>query len=142
VQKPRFYEAFDSQTRGEDSPQSLGTKHGVAKRTTYKWLKKRQTQGSPAYRKRRKLSIRFGRQLKLTNEQLQRLLSPSNHVRKQHYEHQIEHFGLSCGIRTLQGTNPYEESSFQIATERDERNMTRSIKRRPLMILGEHLLHR
>ena len=102
VKKSRFFEAYDSQTRGEDSLESLATKHGIAKRTAYKWLKKRQIQGSPAYRKSRKLSKRLGRQPKLTDEQLQRLLSPSNPVRNQHYEHQIEHFGLSCNIRTLQ----------------------------------------
>jgi hypothetical protein len=102
VKKSRFFEAYDSRTRGEDSLESLATKHGIAKRTAYKWLKKRQIQGSPAYRKTRKLSKRLGRQPKLINDQLQRLLSPSNPVRNQHYEHQIEHFGLSCGIRTLQ----------------------------------------
>jgi hypothetical protein len=56
VNKSRFFEVYDSRTRGEDSLESLATKHGIAKRTAYKWLKKRQIQGSPAYRKTRKLS--------------------------------------------------------------------------------------
>jgi hypothetical protein len=103
VKKTRFFEAFDSQKRGEDgSLQSLAVKHGITKQTAYNWLRQRQIQGSPAYRRSRKLSKRLGRQPKLTDEQLRRLLSPSNPVRNQHYEHQIEHFGLSCGIRTLQ----------------------------------------
>jgi hypothetical protein len=41
VKKPRFYQAYDSQTRGEESLQSLATKHGITKRTASNWLKQR-----------------------------------------------------------------------------------------------------
>ena len=104
VKKSRFFEAYDSQTRGEQSLQSLASQQGITKSTAHDWLRKRQIQGSPAYRRSRKFSKRLGRQPKLTDEQLQRLLSPSNPVRNQHYAHQIEYFGLSCSIRTLQIT--------------------------------------
>jgi transposase len=80
VKKSRFFEAYDSQTRGGESLQSLATKYGITKRTVSNWLKQRQIQGSPAYRRSRKLSKRLGRQPKLTDEQLQRLLSSSNPV--------------------------------------------------------------
>ena len=98
AKKTRFFEAYDSQTR---DIQSLAAEHNITKQTAYNWLKKRQIQGSPAYRK---LSKRLGRQPKLTNYQIRRLLSPSNPVRNQHYEHQIQHSELSYSVRTLQDT--------------------------------------
>jgi transposase len=100
VKKSRFFEAFDART--SQSIRSIAVQHGISERTATYWLNQRQNQGSPAYRRGRKLSKRLGRQPQLTDEQLQHLLSPSNPVRNQHYAHQIEHFGLSCGIRTLQ----------------------------------------
>jgi transposase len=72
VKKTRFFEAYDSQTRGI---QSLALEHNITKQTTYNWLKQRQIQGSPAYRRNRKLTERLGRHPKLTNHQIQRLLS-------------------------------------------------------------------
>jgi transposase len=102
VKKSRFFEAYDSQTRGEESLQSLASKHDIAKSTAYNWLQKRRNQGSPTYRRSRKHSTRLGRPLKLTNNQIQRLLSPSNPTRNQHYEHQIQHFNLPCKTCTLQ----------------------------------------
>jgi hypothetical protein len=79
-QEISIFEAYDSQTRGGESLQSLATNYVIIKRTASNWLKQRQTQGSPAYRRSRKLLKRLGRQPKLTDKQLQRLLSPSNPV--------------------------------------------------------------
>jgi hypothetical protein len=67
VKKTRFFEAYDSQTRGI---QSLAAEHNITKQTAYKWLKQRRIQGSPAYRRSRKLSERLGRQKKITNDQI------------------------------------------------------------------------
>jgi transposase len=78
VKKTRFFEAYDSQTR---SIKSLAAEHDITKQTAYNWLKQRQIQGSPAYRRSRKLSKRLGQQKKITNDQIQYLLSPSNSVR-------------------------------------------------------------
>lgn len=73
VKKSRFFEAFDSRTRDEgvlQSFESLAIRYGVTKRTACNWVKKRQIQGSPAYRKSRKLSQRLNRKQKLTNDQI------------------------------------------------------------------------
>jgi hypothetical protein len=107
VKKSRFFEAYDSRTRAKEpiqSLESLAIEHGISKSTAHKWLRKRQIQGSPAYRRSRKLSQRLGRRSKLTNDQIQCLLLPSNPTRNQHYKHQIQHFNLSCTTRTLQQT--------------------------------------
>jgi hypothetical protein len=102
VKKSRFFEAFDSRSHSKESLQTLATKHGITKRTACNWLQERRIQGSPAYRRSRKLSQRLGRKPKLTNDQIQRLLSPSNPTRNQPYEHQIQHFNLPCKTRALQ----------------------------------------
>jgi transposase len=107
VKKSRFFEAYDSRTRAKGpipSLESVAIKHGISKSTAQKWLQRRQVQGSPAYRRSRKLSQRLGRKQNLTNDQIQCLLSPSNPTQNQHYEHQIQHFNLPCTTRTLQQT--------------------------------------
>ena len=101
VKKTRFYQAYDSKTR---DVKSLAAEHNITKQTAYNWLRQHRIQGSPAYQRSRKLSECLGRQPILTNDQIQRLLSPSNPVQNQHYEHQIQHFNLSCCIHTLQET--------------------------------------
>ena len=101
VKKTRFYQAYDSKTR---DVKSLAAEQNITKQTAYNWLRQHRIQGSPAYQRSRKLSERLGRQPILTNDQIQRLLSPSNPVRNQHYEHQIQHFNLSCCVHTLQET--------------------------------------
>ena len=102
VKKTRFFEAYDPQTRGEESLQSLASKHGITKRTACNWLQQRRIPGSPAYRRGRNTSQRLGRKPQLTDDQLQRLLSPLNPARNQYYKHQIQHFKLPCKTRTLQ----------------------------------------
>jgi hypothetical protein len=100
VKKSRFFEAFDARTH--ESLHSFATQHAICKRTASYWLHQRQNQGSPAYRRSLKCSTRLGRPPKLTNDQIQCLLSPSNPTRNQHYEHQIQHFDLACSVSTLQ----------------------------------------
>ena len=102
VKKTRFFEAFDSHTRAEEPLESLAAKFDITERTAYKWLRQRRIRGSSAYRRSRKVPERLSRKSKLTNEQIRRLLSPSNPVRNQHYEYQIHHFNLPCTVRTLQ----------------------------------------
>jgi transposase len=102
VKKSRFFEAFD--TRTHESIRSIATQFDISEQTATYWLKQRRIQGSPAYRRSRKLSNRLGRQPVIMDTQIQCLLSPSNPVRNQHYEHQIQHFKLPCSTRTLQGT--------------------------------------
>jgi transposase-like protein len=45
VKKTRFFEAYDTKTRGI---KSLATEHNITKQTAYNWLKQHQIQGSPA----------------------------------------------------------------------------------------------
>ena len=101
IQKTRFFEAFDSRTCSKESLRSLAAKFDITFQTACNWLKKRQIQGSPAYRRSRKLSKRLGRRPKLTNDQIQHLLSSLNPTRNQHYSHQIQYFDLACGVSTL-----------------------------------------
>jgi hypothetical protein len=73
VKESRFFEAFDSRTRDEgalQSLESLAIKYDITKRTACNWLKQRQIQGSPAYRRSRQLSQRLDRKQKLTNDQI------------------------------------------------------------------------
>jgi hypothetical protein len=150
VNKCRFFETFDARTR---ESRSVATKHGITHQTACTWLKQRRIQGSPAYRRSRKLSTRLGRQPSLTNDQIQRLLSPSTL-----FEINITSIKFSILVSlvaflpftklfkrvqtVLDILNQYYSSSFQIATKKNEKSTVESIKRRPSMILGKYLLYR
>jgi hypothetical protein len=68
IKKSRFFEALDSRT-GE-TIRSIVTRYGIPPRTANYWVQQRDIQGSPAYRRTRKLSYRLGRKSKLTDTQL------------------------------------------------------------------------
>jgi len=101
IKKTRFFNAFDS--RNGASLRSISKAQHIDEKTGRRWLKERETLGSVAYRSSRKRSLKLGRPSKLTQEQCQQLINPSqNPVRNQQYEAQIEYHHLNVVKRTLQ----------------------------------------
>ncbi len=103
IKRARFFEAWDSRPPNQ-SIRAFAKLHGFSFSTTRYWVRQRQSLGSLAYRRTRKRSTRLGRKRKISDKDINKLLSPSNPVRKQHYEHQIDHFNLNCKPRTVQRT--------------------------------------
>jgi len=80
----------------------IAEKAGTKRRTAQLWLHQRKELGSPAYRRPRKKSEILGRTSKVTKDICKTLVHPSNLVRDQRYESQIEHFDISIKERQLQ----------------------------------------
>lgn len=100
VKKCRFYGAIDERERGE-TIKSIAKAQDIPYSTAKRWLHERRIHGDAAYRRTRKLSQRIGRPSKVSDEAIQRLVSPSNPVRRLHYEDQMEFHDIHCHPRTL-----------------------------------------
>ncbi|RDL42414.1 uncharacterized protein BP5553_02393 [Venustampulla echinocandica] len=98
----RFFDAWDTRAPGlslRQFCQDRDPDFGTASR----WLRQRNTFGSPAYRRTRRLSNKLGRPPIVSKEQCQMLVSPlRNPVRDQAYKAQIEFHKLGCKKRSLQ----------------------------------------
>jgi len=107
IERARFFDAFDD--RGE---QSLGdvlkrieARSGLKlpRRTAQYWLKQRTDYGSPSRRRtRRNTTTKLGPPHKLSQGDLQLILSPSrNQWREEHYQLQIQKLGLDTSVRSI-----------------------------------------
>jgi transposase len=101
VKKTRFFQAYDRKGPGE-SCRSISKEFGINHTTGSRWLQERETFGSPAYRTKRKKSMKLGRRSKISKETCRMLVSPSrNPVRDQTLEAQIAYHDLPVKRRQL-----------------------------------------
>jgi hypothetical protein len=97
----RFYDAWDEQEPGTSLRQFCDS-HEPDLSTASRWLRQRNTFGSPAYHRTRKLSQKLGRHSAVSEEQCKMLVSPTrNLVRDQALEAQIEYHNLGIKRRAL-----------------------------------------
>ena len=102
IKKSRFFEAYDEKDPKE-SMRAFATRCSIPRATAQRWLQQRELEGSAAYRRKRKQSIRLGRPSKVSKELCQQLCDPTqNPIRDQHLEAQISHFKVPVKIRQLQ----------------------------------------
>ncbi|KAH7384803.1 hypothetical protein BKA64DRAFT_149709 [Cadophora sp. MPI-SDFR-AT-0126] len=92
IEKTRFFNAYDREYPGKSIP-VLALESGTSEPTAKRWL--------AAYRHTRKRSKILGKQSRVSKEQCERLVSPSNPVRDQHLEAQIDHFNIEVKPRQL-----------------------------------------
>lgn len=97
IRKTRFFHAVD--TRGHKTLKEVCETEHLPERTGRYWLRQRSLIGDAAYRRTGK--HRSGRSIKVSDDQLNQLLSDTNPVRDQHYDCQIKHFDMNVSSRTL-----------------------------------------
>jgi hypothetical protein len=100
--KARFFDAWDS--RGpDDTVDTIAATKAPSLSSAYRWLRQRDTLGSPGLRRTRKLSKKLGRRSRVSAEVCKMLVSPSqNRVRDQQLEAQIEYHNIPVQARQLQ----------------------------------------
>ena len=100
--KARFFDAWDS--RGpNDTINTIAAAKAPSLSSAHRWLKQRNTLGSPGLRRTRKLSKNLGRPSQVSAGVCKMLVSPSqNHVRDQQLEAQIEYHNIPIQARQLQ----------------------------------------
>jgi transposase len=100
IEKDRFFNAYDRE-HGEKSIPTIAIESGTTESTAKRWLHDRRLNGRDAHRHTRKRSKVLGHKSRVTKEQCQRLVSPSNLVRDQFLEAQIKHFNIGVKPRQL-----------------------------------------
>ena len=102
LKRVRFFDAYDDQYPSK-SLRLISRENQLHVSTASYWLRQREQLGSPAYRHTRQRSEILGRRPKVSKEQCEILVSPTqNPVRDQHYEVQIKHHNLDTSVRQLQ----------------------------------------
>jgi hypothetical protein len=100
IEKTRFFNAYDRDHPAKSIPQ-LALESGTSEPTAKRWLRDRVKNQDSAYRHTRQRSKVLGKQSRVTKEQCERLVSPSNPVRGQFLEAQIDHFHVEVKPRQL-----------------------------------------
>jgi hypothetical protein len=103
IKRSRFFRAFDTKQKG-DSLAGICKQPdiSIAPSTGRKWLKQRETLGSPAKRRTRKISTRIGRPTKVSEEVLDRVIDPNDPLNDKPYETIIEELGLNISAHAFQ----------------------------------------
>jgi hypothetical protein len=96
--KTGFFDAYDRE-HGKKSIPTIAIESGTTEPTAKRWLRDRRKNGREAHRHTRKRSKVLGHKSRVTKEQCRRLVSPSNPVRDQFLEAQIEHFDIGVKSR-------------------------------------------
>src|SRR6266496_169514 len=102
IRKSRFYNAFDSKKNDESLRQICKRPQiNIPPSTARRWLKERDTLGSKALRRTRKISKRLGRKYTVTTATLDDLLRKDNPLNTP-YETIVKELNLPIKPRTLQ----------------------------------------
>jgi len=103
LRKTRFFTAFDAK-KSEDSLAGICRQPdiNIPPSTARFWLQQRESIGSPAFRRTRKLSSRLGRNFTLCESVLDELLGENHPLNEKPYATQVEELHLPVAPRTLQ----------------------------------------
>lgn len=103
VTRVRFFEAFDTMDPN-DSLNSVANRPeiNVPPATARRWLKQRDTLGSPALRRTRRRSSILGRNSTVTESVLETITDQSNPIHEDSYQDQVNKLELPCAPYTLQ----------------------------------------
>ena len=103
TRRARFFHAFDSKEKDVGLArlcQTLDFK--LPPSTARRWIKERDIQGSPAFRRTRKQSLRLGRPAKVSAADLKRLTNQQDPIHEEPYEIQAKTLKGQPSARTLQ----------------------------------------
>jgi hypothetical protein len=100
IEKDRFFDAYDRE-HGVKSILTIALESGTTEPIAKRWLRDRRENGREAHRHTRKRSKVLGHKSRVTKEQCQCLVSPSNPVRDQLLEAQIDYFEIGVKPRQL-----------------------------------------
>jgi transposase len=98
--KSAFFREVDK-PKACQSIRSIAHDFDVSHSTALRWLHDREINGSPAFRHKRRRSDKLGRRSAVSAETCKMLVSPSNPVRIQSYEAQIEYHNIPIKKRAL-----------------------------------------
>lgn len=122
VKRARFFDAYDSREKCDSLGQICRKlDFTLPHQTASYWLRQREKQGSPAYRRTRRLSSHLGRSYTTSEKVLDALLDPEDPAHSLRYEGQVKAKQLAIKPKTLQQNFAKRKGAYRFKKPRIKR---------------------